>query len=110
VLRGRLGLFYELVGGFATYFSDNPPLVNHVTVLGSHNLAPEETDSLFKVAAASNAAFVEGFAAGENLAQIKRRILTSSLPALSLQLIIPVHPSIRSGAWKCSRRLVPTLP
>jgi len=71
VVRGGLGLFYELVGGFATFFSDNPPLVNHVTVLGSYNLAPEETNSLFKVAAASNAAFVEGFAAGENLAQIK---------------------------------------
>jgi hypothetical protein len=64
-------LFYELVGGFATFFSDNPPLVNRVTVFGAYHLAPEETNSLFKVAAASNAAFVEGFAAGENLAQIK---------------------------------------
>jgi hypothetical protein len=52
-------------------FSTNPPLVNNVTVLGSYNLAPEETNSLFKVAAASNTAFVQGFAAGENLAQIK---------------------------------------
>ena len=71
VVRGGLGLFYEPSGGFATFFSGNPPLVNHVTVFGSYNLAPEETNSLFKVAAASNAAFVEGFAAGENLAQIK---------------------------------------
>jgi hypothetical protein len=70
VVRGGLGLFYELVGGFATYFSVNPPLVNRVSVFGPYNLAPEETNSLFKVAAASNAAFVEGFAAGENLAQI----------------------------------------
>ena len=71
VVRGGFGLFYELVGGFATFFSDNPPLVNRVTVFGAYNLAPEETNSLFRVAAASNAAFVEGFAAGENLAEIK---------------------------------------
>jgi hypothetical protein len=71
VVRGGLGLFYELVGGFATFFSDNPPLVNRVSVFGAYNLAPEETNSLFKVAAASNAAFVQGFAAGENLVQIK---------------------------------------
>ncbi len=71
VVRGGFGLFYELIGGFGTPFSDNPPLVNHVTVVGSYNLAPAETNSLFKVAAASNAAFVEGFAAGDNLAQIK---------------------------------------
>lgn len=71
VVRGGLGLFYEPVGGFGTMFSTNPPLVNNVTVLGGYNLAPEETNSLFKVAAASNTAFVQGFAAGENLAQIK---------------------------------------
>jgi hypothetical protein len=71
VVRGGFGLFYELTGGFATYFSQNPPLVNHVSVFGAYNLAPAETNSLFKVAAASNAAFVEGFAAGDNLAQIE---------------------------------------
>jgi hypothetical protein len=71
VVRGGFGLFYELTGGFATFFSTNPPLVNHVTVSGSYNLAPQETNSLFRAAAASNAAFVAGFAAGENLAQIK---------------------------------------
>ena len=71
MVRGGFGLFYELIGGFGTLFSDNPPLVNRVTVFGAYNLAPEETNSLFKVAAASNAAFVEGFAAGENLTQIK---------------------------------------
>ncbi|HEY6387891.1 MAG TPA: TonB-dependent receptor [Candidatus Acidoferrum sp.] len=71
VVRGGLGLFYELTGGFATYLSQNPPLVNHVSVSGAYNLAPAETNSLFKVAAASNAAFVEGFAAGDNLAEIE---------------------------------------
>ena len=70
-MRGGAGLFYELTGGFGTPFSQNPPLVNHVSVSGAYNLAPAETNSLFKVAAASNAAFVEGFAAGDNLAEIK---------------------------------------
>ena len=72
VVRGGLGLFYELFsGGFGPVFSYNPPLVNRVTVFGGYHLAPAETDSLFKAAAASNAAFVKGFAAGENLIQIK---------------------------------------
>jgi len=71
VVRGGAGLFYELTGGFGTPFSQNPPLVNHVSVSGAYNLAPAETNSLFKVAAASNAAFVEGFAAGDSLAEIK---------------------------------------
>jgi len=72
VVRGGFGLFYELFsGGFGPVFSYNPPLVNRVTVFGGYNLAPAEADSLFKVAAASNAAFVKGFAAGENFIQIK---------------------------------------
>ena len=72
VVRGGLGLFYELLAGAIGFvYSDNPPLVNRLTVFGGYNLAPEETDSLFKVAAASNAAFVKGFAAGENLIQIE---------------------------------------
>jgi len=72
VVRGGVGLFYEqLSGALGSVFTYNPPLVNRVTVFGGHNLAPEETNSLFGVAAASNAAFVKGFAAGENLAQIE---------------------------------------
>jgi Carboxypeptidase regulatory-like domain len=72
VVRGGVGIFYDqpLIGP-GTVFSFNPPIVNRVIVFGGHNLAPEETDSLFKVAAASNAAFVKGFAAGENFFQIK---------------------------------------
>jgi hypothetical protein len=71
VVRGGLGLFYELLsGGLGSIFTYNPPLVNRVTVFGGYNLAPEENDSLFKVAAASNAAFVKGFATGQNFIQI----------------------------------------
>jgi hypothetical protein len=39
-------------------------------LFGGYPLTPAETNSFFKVAAASNAAFVKGFAAGENLIQI----------------------------------------
>ncbi|HXW91385.1 MAG TPA: TonB-dependent receptor, partial [Terriglobales bacterium] len=72
VIRGGLGLFYDPVAdGIASSFSYNPPLVNSLIVFGGYNLAPEETNSLFKVAAASNAAFVRGFRGKDNLAQIE---------------------------------------
>jgi TonB dependent receptor len=110
VVRGGLGLFYELFsGGFGPVFSSNPPLVNRVTVFGGYNLSPEETDSLFQVAAASNAAFVKGFAAGENLIQIEASDPEFFPPILPFRIVRPAQPSIRSGAWKCSRRLVPAL-
>ena len=81
VVRGGLGLFYELFsGGFGPVFSNNPPLVNRVRVSGSYSLAPEETNSLFAIASASNAAFVKGFAAGENLAQIRASDPTQFFP------------------------------
>src|SRR3989442_13797447 len=46
------------------------PTAYMYTVVGD-NLAPDETTSLFKDAAASNAAFANDFAAGKTLAQIK---------------------------------------
>ena len=83
--------------------------MNRLTVFGRYNLAPEETDSLFKVAAASNAAFVKGFAAGENLIQIEASDSEFFPPILRFRIVRSTHPSIRSGAWKCSRGLVPEL-
>ena len=109
-MRGGLGLFYELFsGGFGPVFSDNPPLVNRVRVFGAYNLAPEETNSLFKVAAASNAAFVHGFAAGENFIQIHAADPEFFPQILPFRIVGPPQPSIRSGAWNCSRHLVPAL-
>jgi Carboxypeptidase regulatory-like domain/TonB dependent receptor len=71
VLRGGLGIFYDPVPGrFPASFASNPPLVNSYTIVGD-NLTPQENTSLFKDAAASNAAFVDGFAAGKTLAQIQ---------------------------------------
>jgi len=63
VVRGGFGVFYDpLPGAIADSFHSNSPLFNSYTIQGD-NLAPEETTSLFKDAAASNAAFVNGFAA-----------------------------------------------
>ena len=66
-----MGIFYDpLPGLILDSFSGNPPLFNSYTVVGD-NLAPDETTSLFRDAAASNAAFVDGFANGRTLAQIQ---------------------------------------
>jgi Carboxypeptidase regulatory-like domain len=70
VLRGGIGMIYDsLPAAPGVNFSSNPPLLNSYTVLRD-NLAPNETTSLFKDAAASNAAFVDGFGQGKTLAQI----------------------------------------
>ncbi len=73
VIRGGIGLFYDPVPGGAFDFSSNPPLVNSYTASGD-NLAPNETSNLFKDAAASNAAFVNGLATGQTLAQIQAAV------------------------------------
>src|SRR5262249_26149980 len=70
VVRGGIGIFYDPLPGRALDFSHNPPLLNSYS-LSQGNLAPDETTSLFKEAAASNAAFLNGFAASETLAQLQ---------------------------------------
>jgi hypothetical protein len=71
VIRGGAGIFYDPVPGYvATTTSYNSPLVNGY-IVGGDNLAPDETTSLFKTAAASNAAFLQGFASGKTLAEIQ---------------------------------------
>jgi len=74
VLRGGVGIFYDwLPGLLAIPFSSNPPLLNSYSVVAD-NLTPSEKTSLFKDAAASNGAFVNGFNAGQTLAQIQATI------------------------------------
>jgi hypothetical protein len=71
VIRGGAGIFYDPVPAFAaTSASNNSPLWNSY-VIGGDNLAPDETTSLFKTAAASNATFLQGFASGKTLAEIQ---------------------------------------
>lgn len=83
VLRGGVGLFYDpLPGGIQESFYINSPIYNVYTPF-KDNLTPGETTSLFKDAAASNAAFVNGFAAGKTLAQIQAMDPNFSPPAIN---------------------------
>jgi hypothetical protein len=71
VLRGGIGIFYDPVpGAIGTGLAYNSPLYNFFAVSG-YNLAPGEVNSLSQNAAASNSAFVKGFAAGQTLTQIQ---------------------------------------
>jgi hypothetical protein len=84
VLRGGFGVFHNPTPGALVYqFSTNPPLFNSFTVFGD-NLAPGETTNLFQHAAASNMALVDGFAAGETLAQIQAVVPDFSPPGITV--------------------------
>ena len=84
VLRGGIGIFYDpLPGSLATILSSNSPLFNSFTVVGG-NLTPNETTSLFKDAAASNAGFLSAFGQGETLAQIQASVPNFSPPGMSV--------------------------
>ena len=84
VFRGGVGMFYDPVPGALTIpFSSNSPLLNSFTIL-SGNLAPNETNSLFANAAASNQTFVKGFADGKTLAQLQADDPNFSPPGISV--------------------------
>jgi hypothetical protein len=71
VIRGGIGIFYDPVSGNHTLtLSSNPPIFDIYPVFRD-NLAPGERTSLSKDAAASNAAFLNGFASSQTLAQIR---------------------------------------
>jgi Carboxypeptidase regulatory-like domain len=83
VIRGGFGIFYDPVPGtVAATLTSNPPLSNSYTIVGD-NLAPNEQTSLFKDAAASDAAFLNGFASGQTLAQIQASISSFYPPGFS---------------------------
>jgi carboxypeptidase family protein len=74
VLRGGIGLFSDLYPGqIAERFVSNPPFVASFNIDGL-NLAPGVTNSAFTSAAASNAAFVNGFSSGQNFSQIQAAV------------------------------------
>ncbi len=68
VIRGGIGLFYDAFAGqVVDDISENPPLFQNFTVGGGATpllLSPAEANSLPGAAAASNKAFLAGFAAG----------------------------------------------
>ena len=84
VIRGGIGIFYDrLPGAWVNPFSSNSPLTNSFTAFGG-NLTPDEVTSVFKTAAASNQAFLNGFAAGQTLAQIEAEIPNFAPPSLTV--------------------------
>ena len=84
VLRGGIGIFYNALATDATSttLAFNPPLFNFF-VVQDDNIAPNETTSLFKDTANSNAEFLNGFAAGESFSQIQARVDGFSPPGIS---------------------------
>jgi hypothetical protein len=83
VIRGGAAIFYNPALVFAGKFSNNPPLLNSFSVFGG-NLTPGEQTNLFQNAAASNAAFLDGFTSGKTLAQIEAVIPDFAPPGLTL--------------------------
>jgi hypothetical protein len=83
VLRGGIGIFYDSVDNVASYFANNPPLLNSFTVTGDV-LSPGENDSLSAKAAASNVAFVNAFASGETLSQIEDTVPNFFAPRINV--------------------------
>jgi len=84
VLRGGVGIFYDpLRAGLAESFYINAPIFNVFNAF-SGNLAPHETNSLFQTTSASNTAFVNGFAAGNTLAQMQANVPNFAPPALTV--------------------------
>lgn len=66
-LRGGIGIFYDsLPGSLAESLTINPPLNNQFTVI-NNNIARGETNSLFRDAANSNAAFLNAFYGGNQI-------------------------------------------
>jgi Carboxypeptidase regulatory-like domain len=83
VIRGGFGMFYDPIpGNVAVMLTSNPPLSNSYTIHGD-NLTPNAPTNLFKDAAASNAAFLNGFAAGQTFAQIQAAISNFYPPGFS---------------------------
>ena len=71
VLRGGVGVLYDpFQNALAEEMWLNPPNYNSYNA-SKNNVTPHETSSLFKDTAASNAAFVKGYAAGQSLVQLQ---------------------------------------
>jgi hypothetical protein len=74
LLRGGIGILYDpFQGVVSSGLSGNPPGTNSFTVFGD-NLAPGESSDLFQDAKDSNTAFVDGYSAGQTLADLKKGI------------------------------------
>jgi hypothetical protein len=83
VLHGGLGIFYDpLRVALSELFYSNTPSYNVFNAF-SGNLTPNESNSLFQTTLASNKAFVQGFNAGDTLAQMQAAVQNFAPPSLS---------------------------
>ena len=83
VLRGGAGILYDpFQDALAEAFWTNPPSYNSFTTFGD-NLAPNETNNLFKDAQDSNDAFLKGYKAGATLADLQGAIPHFFPPSLT---------------------------
>jgi hypothetical protein len=84
VLRGGVGILYDpFQEALSERFWLNPPTLNNFTAF-TDNLTPGESPSnLFKDTADSNNAFVNGYAAGQTLAQMQVAIPNFFPPSLT---------------------------
>jgi hypothetical protein len=95
VLRGGFGVFYDPVPGrILDSFSGNTPNYNLFNTFGD-NLSPNEQSNLFLDAKTSNAAFLNGFATGQTLADIEKTIPGFTPPALNVSQRIIHSPQYR---------------
>lgn len=84
VVRGGIGIFYDPLPPYIlASLSSNPPVINSFTVFGD-NLTPGEMTSLFKDASASNSAFLNGFASGQTVSQMRAAIPNFSPVAITV--------------------------
>jgi len=87
VVRGGVGLFYDAFPAVvADNFAENPPLYNTFTVGTAANpgqITPGTPGNLISAAAASNAAFVSGFASGATLADLQTTVPGFTPPSLA---------------------------
>jgi len=83
VLRGGIGILYDpFQEAISGNFWKNPPKINSFDVFGD-NLALGESTNLFQDAKDSNAAFNQGYAAHQTLADIRRAIPNFVPPTLT---------------------------
>jgi hypothetical protein len=83
VLRGGIGILYDpFQEALSQNFWLNAPKYNSFTVFDD-NLAPNEIGNLFQDAKDSNAAFVNGYAAGQTLADLRAAIPNFVPPMLT---------------------------
>jgi outer membrane receptor protein involved in Fe transport len=70
IVRGGIGIFSDSFAAvLVDNFSSNAPVLNQFVVTG--NLSPVQGNNVFQVAHDSNQAFLNGFTAGQTLAQIQ---------------------------------------